>query len=285
MDESQFSDPADDDAYSALFRPQPSTQAPVSEDEDVIVYVEEAEFVPVVPVTPVAPPVISSPKADTGRLFRSVGVESSHAALPALSRSEVAHLRTVGSDSTAAMPIVEVSALALNQPQTNQGAPFEGTPSAQVESEELFAAPIVSASEEVTSKTKEAQMSKSRRNEPGLNPTGVYVLVIGATVIAGFLDSFISGTGLGWLTGIVFLASSIYCAVKVRVSDASVAVIAPPIAYGIAALTVGQLGQSRAGGAVISAFVNGFTTLADNWFWILGTTLAALAIVVVRSRR
>ena len=114
---------------------------------------------------------------------------------------------------------------------------------------------------------------------------GEHVLVIGATVIAGLLDSFISGTGLGWLTGIIFVISSIYCAVKVRVSDASVAVIAPPIAYGIAALTVGQLGQSRAGGAIISAFVNGFTTLSDNWFWIIGTTLAALAVVIVRSRR
>jgi hypothetical protein len=216
-----------------------------------------------------------------------VGVETTTAALPALSRSEAAHLRTVGADNTTAMPIVEASAIAIDElnfdeiesPSTTPAQVFDETP------QEMFAAPIVSAPEDVTGKTKEAQMGKSRRNDPGLNPIGVYVLVIGATVIAGFLDSFISGTGLGWLTGIVFLATSIYCAVKVRVSDASVAVIAPPIAYGIAALTVGQLGQSRAGGAVISAFVNGFTTLADNWFWIIGTTLAALAVVVVRSRR
>jgi hypothetical protein len=28
-----------------------------------------------------------------------------------------------------------------------------------------------------------------------------------------------------------------------------------------------------------------FFTLADNWIWIIGTTLVALVIVVVRRRR
>ena len=284
MDESQFGDPAEDDAYSALFRPQSPAQIPVSEEDEVIVIVEEAQFVPVVP--PAATPVISSPKADTGRLFRSVGVETSTTALPALSRSEAAHLRTVGADRTMAMPVVQASAGAIDQIAVGQQAPSEPAPAPLGEtSQEIFAAPIMSEPEQATSKTKEAHMSKSRRSDPGLNPLGVYVLVIGATVVAGFLDSFISGTGLGWLTGIVFVISSIYCAVKVRISDASVAVITPPIAYGIAALTVGQLGQSRAGGSLISVFVNAFTTLSDNWFWIIGTTLVALAVVVVRSRR
>ena len=281
MDESQFSDPADDDAYSSLFRPAPPTALAPEEDEDIVI-VEEAEFVPVTPPAPT--PVISSPKSDTGRLFRSVGVETATTALPALSRSEAAHLRTVGDEGTLAMPAV-VEELA-GEP-TDTAAPSDA--SVIHAAEAMFASPITSEPEQATSQLndqmKEAPMSKSRRNDPGLNPLGVYVLVIGSTVIAGFLDSFISGTGLGWLTGIVFVASSIYCAVKVRVSDASVAVIAPPIAYGIAALTVGQLGQSRAGGAVISAFVNAFTSVADNWFWIIGTTLAALAVVVVRSRR
>jgi len=284
MDESQFGDPAEDDAYSALFRPKSLAQVPVSDEDEVIVIVEEAQFVPVVPV--VAPPVISSPKADTGRLFRSVGAETSTTALPALSRSEAAHLRTVGADRTTAMPVMEADALAVDEIVVGQDAQSDPAPAPLGEtSQEIFAAPIVSEPEQATSKTKEAQMSKSRHRDPGLNPLGVYVLVIGATLIAGFLDSFISGTGFGWLTGIVFVVSSIYCAMKVRLSDASVAVIAPPIAYGIAALTVGQLGQSRAGGALISTFVNGFTTLSDNWFWVIGTTLTALAVVVVRSRR
>ncbi|MDD2817827.1 MAG: hypothetical protein PHN51_03410 [Candidatus Nanopelagicales bacterium] len=282
MDESQFSDPAEDDAYSALFRPSTPAPAVAPDEEEVIVIVEEAPFVPVTP--PAAPPVISSPKADTGRLFRSVGAETATTALPALSRSEAAHLRTVGAQGTAALPVI-----AEEIERESADAPVAPADAVIHTSEAMFASPITSEPEQVTSQRsdqmKEAPMSKSRRNDPGLNPLGVYVLVIGSTVIAGFLDSFISGTGLGWLTGIVFVVASIYCAVKVRVSDASVAVIAPPIAYGIAALTVGQLGQSRAGGAVISAFVNAFTTLADNWFWIIGTTLAALAVVVVRSRR
>jgi hypothetical protein len=28
-----------------------------------------------------------------------------------------------------------------------------------------------------------------------------------------------------------------------------------------------------------------FFTLADNWFWVIGATLAALVIVLVRRRR
>ncbi len=281
MDESQFSDPAEDDAYSALYRPQAPAQDSSPhlepEDEEPIVFVEEVAVVPVVA------PIISSPKADTGRLFRSVGVHDAPGALAALSRSEAAHLRTINSGSTPVTPEVEV--VASTPERAEEVSPSSIAVASLLEPNEGFAAPITNQSAPASSPSEGTPMSKSRRNDPGLSPLGVYVLVIGATMIAGFLDSFISGAGLGWLTGVVFLGASIYCAVKVRVSDASVAVIAPPIAFGLAALTVGQLGQSRAGGALVSAFVNGFTTLADNWFWVIGTTVAALAIVVVRSRR
>ena len=128
-------------------------------------------------------------------------------------------------------------------------------------------------------------MSARRRQEPGLAPGAVYILVIGVTLIAGFIDAYLSGTGLGWITGIALLIISVYCAVRVRVSQISVSVIAPPIAFGLAAITVGQIGQSRAGGALLAWINNSFFSLADNWFWVIATTLACLVIAVVRSRR
>ncbi|MSW94413.1 MAG: hypothetical protein F2923_03385 [Actinobacteria bacterium] len=272
-----ISDPADDDAYSALFRPAPAPVAPAIEPEAAPKVVAlEPESLP--------EPEFTSPSADTGRLFRSRGADASSGALAALAANQVSHLRTMSAESAPVQPIAEVAtpapifagAPALNTTTTSESASG---------SDQVFGAPIQEIFAPEVSPKESQEMAKSRRVDPGLNPLGVYIIVIGTTLIAGFLDSFISGTGLGWLTGIALLAASVFCAIRVRVSDASVAVIAPPLAYGIAAITVGQLGQSRAGGAFISAFVNGFFTLADNWFWVISTTLIALAIVVVRARR
>ncbi len=279
------SDPADDDAYSALFRPEPEPVAPAIEPEAAPeVVAAEPESLP--------EPEFTSPSADTGRLFRSRGADASSGALAALGANQASHLRTMDTavnqhqsaaeavvDSLA--PVAEVAAV----PAMSAAALPSPTPGATSAPDQVFAAPILDTSVAHESPKESQEMAKKRRVGPGLNPLGVYIIVIGAGLVAGFLDSFITGSGLGWLTGIALLAASVFCALKVRVSDASVAVIAPPLAYGIAAVTVGQLGQSRAGGALISAVVNGFFTLADNWFWVISTTLIALAIVVVRARR
>ena len=254
-----ISDPADDDAYSSLFRPEPiAIRAPAEPDPEPVV-----AFVDPQPSAVLPDPAFTSPSADTGRLFRSRGADASSGALAALPANQISDLRTMNVQSAPAQPVSEVD----------------------TDSDRAVAAPIQALSAPEASPKESQEMAKSRRGDPGLNPMGVYIIVIGVGLVAGFLDSFINGSGLGWLTGVAMLASAVFCALKVRVSDASVAVIAPPLAYGIAAVTVGQLGQSRAGGALISAVVNGFFTLADNWFWVISTTLIALAIVVVRARR
>jgi len=257
-----ISDPADDDAYSSLFRPEPvivrASVEPESEPAVAGVDPQAAQPSAVLP-----DPAFTSPSADTGRLFRSRGADASSGALAALPANQVSDLRTMNNESAPVQPVSE----------TDAGSAV------------VFAPPIQEISAPEASPKESQEMAKSRRGDPGLNPMGVYIIVIGVGLVAGFLDSFITGSGLGWLTGIAMLAAAVFCALKVRVSDASVAVIAPPLAYGIAAVTVGQLGQSRAGGALISAVVNGFFTLADNWFWVISTTLIALAIVVVRARR
>ena len=119
--------------------------------------------------------------------------------------------------------------------------------------------------------------------QTGVTPLGVYAITVGGTVIAGALDIFIGGAGLGLTTGIVLLVASLFCALRVRIDDAAVAVIAPPIAFLIATITVGQVGMSDTGG-FLGRIVGTFFMLADNWAWIIGSTVAALAIVLVRGR-
>ena len=241
-----FNDPAQDDDYRALFRPAESTPEPAPTPA------------PAPEPEPVRAPGTSS---GTGRLFRSRGAEAESDTLVALSAEEAAHLRTMS-----AQPESAVAAVSAPAPIVPLMEPIVAIPQDE-QPEEL------------------ADMSQRQRHETGLQPSAVYVIVIGVTLVAGLIDSKVSGTGLGWITGMALLISSVYCAVRVRVSEVSVSVIAPPIAFGLTVIMVGQIGQSRAGGMVLAWLNNSFFTLADNWFWVIGTTLACLAIAVVRSRR
>jgi hypothetical protein len=119
----------------------------------------------------------------------------------------------------------------------------------------------------------------------GLRPVGVYAVVIGATLLFGLVDVFVGGAGLGLVTGLGLLISSAFAALTVRTGDLAVAVIAPPIAFFIAAITIGQIGVTITGGALIGRGVTVFFTLADNWLWVIFSTLLALAIVIVRAQR
>lgn len=251
-----------DDAYRSFFRP----------DEPDAPAAAAAPAAPLpAPVEPEAAPQFSSPSADTGRLFRSRGADAVTGALPAVSAHDAAQLRTL---STAAPAPVPAAVAPVDTPAVAASAGVQAPPFA----------PLVDPGSPTPSKEM-PEMAQRRRADSGVSPLGVYLIVIGAALVFGFLDSKVGGAGLGWITGIAVLVATVYTALKVRLSDASVAVIAPPIAYGIAAITVGQLGQSRAGGTFIAAANNAFFSLADNWFWVIGVTLVALAIVVVRTRR
>ncbi|MDO9486581.1 MAG: hypothetical protein Q7K25_11045 [Actinomycetota bacterium] len=245
-DSSGFNDPSQDDDFRSLFRPAEAGPEPTPELE---------------PIAAPEPARVPTSSSGTGRLFRSRGATAESDTLVALSADEAAHLRTMS---------VKPEASVVANP-----AAVAPTPSLAP----ILAAPPVEFSEEF------ADMAQRQRHEPGLAPAAVYILVIGVTLIAGLIDSQLGGAGLGWITGIAFLLSSIYCAARVRLSEVSVSVIAPPIAFAITAITVGQIGQSRAGGALLAWVNNSFFSLADNWFWVIGTTVVCLAIAVVRSRR
>ncbi|MFM8895723.1 MAG: DUF6542 domain-containing protein, partial [Actinomycetales bacterium] len=74
-------------------------------------------------------------------------------------------------------------------------------------------------------------------------------------------------------------------ALRIRLIDASVAVIAPPLAFLAAAATAGQIGMGTAGGPVIGAASNLFLALSNNVLWLVAATLASLLVVVIRTRR
>lgn len=258
-------DPANDEAYRSLFRePEPTPIAESAPEPAPMVdpepeYVADVAAEQIVVVEPVAEPVVvaAAPSTDTGRLFRSAHFQSPTEAIPAVSRDRANHLRTLQVSAVAAGPAPDPIRIGSQLP---------------------LADPPVEDSNDVTPR-------RTRRpSTAGLNALGVTIVVGGATLIAGLLDIFIGGAGLGVLTGIVLVASSAFAATRVRPETAPVAVITPPLAFFVAAITVGQLGQSNTAGGLGIA-VTLFFMLAENWIWIIGATVVALAIVLVRGRQ
>jgi hypothetical protein len=120
----------------------------------------------------------------------------------------------------------------------------------------------------------------------GLTGTGVWVVVVGVTVLAGFADALLGlGTTLGWITGLALVASTLYAALTVRAPDLWLAVIVPPLAFLAATLTAGQLTLPGGQGLLVREGVMVFTTLSANAPWIVGATVLALVIVLVRRAR
>ena len=252
--------PAEDEAYSAMFRPVDS-----------------------VPSAPVAAPAQIREPVDTGRLFRTNRAETQAVAIVALGTDQGSKLRTLQVSSSELPPISTASAplAGLLPPTSGRVAPavIAITPDAQ--------SPAVRVLDEPSGRKarRSFRNSDSAPRARGLRPVGVYAVVIGATLLFGLVDVFVGGAGLGLVTGLALLIASAFAALTVRAGDLAVAVIAPPIAFFLAAITIGQIGVTITGGALIGRGVSVFFTLADNWLWVIGSTLLALAIVIVRAQR
>ena len=220
---------------------------------------------------------MSEASVGTGRLFRSLRAEgsSADAAVPALSLDQAVGLRTVtlGSDLEYAEvaprpddpPVVAAAAVAVADASPGADA---SVPSA------------ADASAAGTGSTRGAHAAS------GTRASGVWLIVIGVTVVMGFADALAVGrTGLGWLTGVSLLIASVYGAFIVRREDAIIAVIAPPIAFFLATITAGQLTLPPTGDLLVREAFMIITTLGANAPWIFGSTIAALVIVLIRRRR
>jgi len=292
-------DPAKDEAYAALFRPDepeapsvpPAFEAPAPAFEDSlaielvadepfaaerIVAKEEVMEVVAAPVpipAPAEPVVPQAPRepSDTGRLFRSSRAESSTAII-AIRPDQASKLRTL---TPAAAPAAPAPARADSaSPITINSA----------------AAPAAALLPPVDH---EAESKRSSRRElpripslgGGFTSMAAYLFVIVVTLVAGLIDAFAFGEGLGAFTGVFLLIATVIAALRVNVQDAIVPVLAAPIAMLIAALTVGQLNLGNSGTSLTSRAVAFFFTFANNWFWIFAAVIIALIVMIVRRSR
>jgi hypothetical protein len=208
------------------------------------------------------PAVEEESAVDTGRLFRSQGVRGFDAAVLALSSDHGGRLRTLTRTDVESVPAAApVNGSALLTPDQDPAQP-----------------PASSA---------DPRPVRAARSATGRSITGraVYVLVIGVTLIVAFINALLANGDIGWPTGVALVLVTVYCALSVRREDDVVAIITPPLAFFLVAITAAQLFLGSAERSLINRAVVTFFTLADNWIWIIGATLAALVIVIIRRRR
>ncbi|MFZ4486911.1 MAG: DUF6542 domain-containing protein [Candidatus Nanopelagicales bacterium] len=302
-------DVSDDDAYDRLFRPEP---------EDVL----HSTYATPSLVPDVAEPAAPAGRnlVDTGRLFRSVHAQADATALTAVPAAQVHHLRTLRLEQIEPIAPILASRAFEPLPRNDYFEEAFAEPVEEVEPEEpdlielpepveVRVEPIVIAEtashrsfDPIPVPAQLEQFDDLRGSyEPaaegfwatdsmhdfdwqtGLRPTGVYTIVIGATVIAGLASALLMGSGTGLVTGLVLLIASGVTAARVRLPDAAVAVIAPPIAYFVACLTVGQIGLNGTAG-LSGRVIDVFFMLASGWYWVLGPAAVALGIVIWRRR-
>lgn len=241
---------------------------------------------------------MSEASAGTGRLFRSLRAEgaAADAAVPALTLDQAVGLRSVtlggGADSPVPVPVTATAAPAVTPeaPPVDVVRPVvaddihleyaEVAPRPETGDEPRHSVDVIPGGAPAVATARGAHAAS------GVRALGIWLVIIGVTVVMGFADALVVGrTQLGWLTGVSLLAASIYGALVVRREDAIIAVIAPPLAFFLATITAGQLTLPPTGDfAVREAFMI-VTTLGANAPWIFGSTLVALAIVLVRRRR
>ncbi|MFZ9986617.1 MAG: DUF6542 domain-containing protein [Candidatus Nanopelagicales bacterium] len=241
---------------------------------------------------------MSESAASTGRLFRSLRAEgdAADAAVPALTLDQAVGLRTVTlggssspvSPSTSGPPVtVTPAAAAAATPSAPSPVPLASVDhDPSLEYAEVAPRPDPTDTPIESDGAQGLPAGRRAHAAPGMRASGVWLVVIGVTVVMGFADALVVGrTQLGWLTGVSLLAASIYGALVVRRQDAIIAVIAPPLAFFVATITAGQLTLPTTGGLLVQEAFMIVSTLGANAAWVFGSTIVALVIVLVRRRR
>ncbi len=246
-----------EDPYAALFRP--ADEAPPAPE----------------PVAAPASEPAPAQQHSTGRLFRSARAESADGVLPAISSSQAARLRTLVPASAPAVPL---------PPQV-----LENESVVVGEDVRVDAVPVISISAQpeapVGTTARRTSRNVDREEAPRggrLTGMGVYAVVIGVTLIAGFVNVLLFGPDINAITGVALVVSSVVAALLVRRADDVTAIIAPPLAIGLVAITAAQVGLTTT--TLANRFITAFFTLGNNWIWIIGSALAAMVIVAVRRR-
>ena len=261
--------------------------------------------------------------ASTGRLFRSLRAEgdTANSAVPALTIDQAVGLRTVSlGDSTfgasavpPAAPLVapspaedvfldDYSRAAPSSPSAAAGAAAGEAGEARVaagaaagearvaagaaagEAAGAGAEPTASPAGLGTTYAGGVGGRRGAHAAPGIRASGVWLVVIGVTVLVAFADVVVVGA-VNWITGLALVAASIYGAFMVRMTDWPIAVIAPPLAMFLAVITAGQLTLGPVTDLLVNEALMIVITLGNNVLWIFGATIAALVIVLIRRSR
>ncbi len=292
-------DPVDPD-FAALFRPDDEWSMPAAppENEPAGLFVddvsaevpdpvaahndadaplaEDSSDAPAVEQPPVDVPG-REPATDTGRLFRSQGVRDHEEAVLALTSDHFGRLRTLERRYDVEPAVPDIGPL---EPEDAGDPQIAGLLGASTSGTAAGAEP-----EPAGHRRRGRRVAGMRAGARGISAGAVYLIVIGVTVLVAFANALLAGGSIGWPTGVALAASSVYAALTVRREDDVVAILIPPVAFLIAALTAGQLFLGSAEGSLLNRAVVAFFSLADNWIWIIGSTVAALIIVLVRRRR
>ena len=250
--------------------------------------------------------------ASTGRLFRSLRAEgdTANSAVPALTIDQAVGLRTVSlGDSTfgasavpPAAPLVapspaedvfldDYSRAAPSSPSAAAGAAAGEAGEARVaagaaagEAAGAGAEPTASPAGLGTTYAGGVGGRRGAHAAPGIRASGVWLVVIGVTVLVAFADVVVVGA-VNWITGLALVAASIYGAFMVRMTDWPIAVIAPPLAMFLAVITAGQLTLGPVTDLLVNEALMIVITLGNNVLWVFGATIAALVIVLIRRSR
>jgi hypothetical protein len=213
-----------EDPYADLFRPEEPTPEPTTSPE-------------------------------TGRVFKSQGVDGHEEALVAIPAFKSGRLRTLNRDSTQSTNILEVaeSEAPLERPKTAE--PIGGT--------------------------------RSRQNAQGsfissLTAPWVYLITIAVTLVFGLGNILLFGGPPGILTGIGLVFVTLFVSFAVRPADDIHAIYAPAISFFIMAITVGQIGLPAT--SLPNRFIEVFLILGSNWIWVIGSTVIALTVIALRRR-
>jgi hypothetical protein len=290
----------------------PADPAPIAWEEPEEEELDEPEALTPEAQSPAPVVTPSDPVADTGRLFRSQGVADHPDTVLAVPADKAGRLRTldrieptptapaasaVASDEIEvvghspavqdadddAVPLVERTSM---EPVVAAAAAIPGSLPVGVMPNDAASYPPDPSNEEVplTARRVRSPRSTGSHRARAISAGAGYIIVIGVTLIVGFINAVLASGDIGWPTGLALLVSSAYVALTIRPDDASVAVIVPPVAFGLTALTAGQLFLGSSASGLLNRAVVWFFDLADSWIWIIGSTLVALVIVIVRRR-
>ncbi len=225
----------------------------------------EALFRPDEPAPESAPADLAPSSVDrveTGRVFKSQGVQGNEDALLALPAGRTSKLRTLERVNTPTQSEhISQGGIALHAPVPDRAGHIPG--------------PEAPQAEQVRSSGRGAVFGS-------LSALWIYGITVGATLLLGLLDVLIFGGEPGAFTGVGVMGVSIFISLAVRSQDDSQAIFAPAIAFFVMAITVGQINVTDT--SLINRFVSVFFILGNNWFWVIGSTIIALGVVAFRRR-